>query len=418
MTKESQTFYKLWQNRLRQTSFMMLCAFPGLLVLTRSGSEITLILIALMFLLASAIGGGWSWLKQPEIRILIILWIYMLAIAWITLVNPMESLKASLIWGRFILFYAALRFWLLQTANDLTRLYTFGLVFISLAMMDTALQYVTGTDILGRNLRGDRLTGPMSNPNIGNFLLKISLPMMGLMFYQITRHGKRWQRIYAAMFTMALIFLVLVSGERSIALLMLLAIGVAGIILFVFNPPLRRRVLFGGLSIATLLVIITATQNIVQHRGQFLIQQLSDFWNTTYGQLYMAVYRLWQEYPLFGIGVKQFREACPTIMDKFNIVYCDIHPHNLYLEWLVSTGIIGFALFMLAMAIIVCRLLRTISLNGRSSILAAFSCAGLVVLLFPLIVTQSQFSNWPGMIFWYSLALTASLPIMAQNKKI
>ncbi len=405
------------QHWLWQASFALLCLFPALLALTRAGADVALCLIAAMFLLASALGRDWAWTQQPEIRVLAALWVYLWATAWLTPIDPAAGFQAGLIWGRLVLFYAAMRYWLLRTSKELALLSATGMAIIVLLALDTAWQYVTGEDALGRPLLGDRLSGPLNTPNIGNLLLKVGLPVLGLTLYGLVTQGRARYGWGVAALALALMALVLVSGERSIALLTLLALAVGGGIVFWYAPPLRRHVLGFCFAAAALLALLAATQAIVQSRGEFLLRQLADFWNSTYGQLFTASYRLWQEHPWFGIGAQQFVKACPTAMERFGIAYCDMHPHNLYLEWLVDTGIIGLGLFLLALGIMMWQLLREISFTGWTSILTACACTQLAVLLFPLIVTQSQFSNWPGMLFWYSLSLGLCLPRMAVERR-
>ncbi|OYV70964.1 MAG: hypothetical protein B7Z72_07010, partial [Gemmatimonadetes bacterium 21-71-4] len=47
--------------------------------------------------------------------------------------------------------------------------------------------------------------------------------------------------------------------------------------------------------------------------------------------------------------------------------------------------------------------------SGAAVALTAFAYGGYAALTFPFIVTQSAFANWPGILFWYSMALVMSI---------
>ena len=81
------------------------------------------------------------------------------------------------------------------------------------------------------------------------------------------------------------------------------------------------------------------------------------------------------------------------------------------------TGLIGFLLFVTVMTILVWRIIQLPVLRGENGIAAIFSGGTFAVLLFPIIVTQSVFSNWPGMLFWYSLSLAVTLSRIATAVK-
>ena len=50
----------------------------------------------------------------------------------------------------------------------------------------------------------------------------------------------------------------------------------------------------------------------------------------------------------FGVGLKNFRYVCDEKFDTFTQkkFLCSTHPHNLYLEILSETGLIGFVIFL------------------------------------------------------------------------
>lgn len=389
---------------------------PLLLVATRGGADVAACLIAILFLIHSKKHRHWSWTEQLEMRILAALWCFMMVAAWFTPFDHTASFTVAFIWGRFVLFYAAIRYWLLRTPAALLTLGRMGFAIFVLVAIDTIWQYNTGVSLSGKSMLYDRLTGSLSNANLGNFLLKTSLPIMGIMAYHFVSN-QQYKQLYLPTVGFAVtISLVAVSGERSTAVLALLALLVIGMTLFIFQPQIRKMVALGAVAMAALLGLLAATQPVIADKAQFFAEQVADFENTYYGQMYIASAKLFLEYPLTGVGAKQFLTACKP--EVLNVTYCDIHPHNMYFEWLSSTGFPGIVLFIAAMAVIGLRLWRAALFKGPAIILTTFAFTQYAVMLFPFVVTQSVFSNWPALLFWYSLGLGVSLLNMVDKKHV
>lgn len=386
----------------------MLMSMPLLLALTRAGADIALCIIAVLFLAHSALIKNWEWTRKPEIKALGALWLFMMLSSVFSPISIVSSLKSALIWGRFVLFYAAARFWLITNAAILKKITLSGLCILAFLIIDTAWQYKTGTSLTGRAMfNGERLTGPLTKANIGVFLLKFGFPILGITTYLLLASGHAKRLWMPACGALMVISLIMVSGERSTVILMLLSLGVIGLTLFVARPFLRKWVLLSGVMIGALIAWLAATQPVIMYRLNYTIEQVSDFQHTYYGQMFIAAARLWWQNPLTGIGAQQFLEACkPQLLD---VTYCDVHPHNMYMEWLVSTGLPGIGLFILAMALILRRFLSEASFKGNHIVLSASGLSSFAVLLFPFVITQSVFTNWAAMVFWYSMSLGMSM---------
>ncbi|MDE3015295.1 MAG: O-antigen ligase family protein [Pseudomonadota bacterium] len=395
---------------LRRIAFVLLCLMPLLLATTRAGADIAASLIAALFLWRSALQKEWRWTAEAEMRVLTALWLSLLVTSCLSPFNRIEAFGTSILWARFVLLYAAARYWLLANRRRLEIAGKIAAITLLPVAFDAGWQYVTGTSLSGHPMfTGTRLTGPLSKANVGGYLLRIGLPVAGLVTYLLIEAG-RARRLWAATAaTVAVMTIIVLSGERSSALLMLLGVGIIGFTLFVSHPKLRLWVLIGGAGVAALVAALVATQPLVQMRMQYLVQQLDDFWHTPYGQMYLAAFDLGMRHPLTGTGAHQFFAACNSIMAERGITYCDIHPHNIYMEWLAAGGVAGLLLFALAMACLARQLARAAEYGGAAVALTAFAYGGYAALTFPFIVTQSAFANWPGILFWYSMALVMSI---------
>lgn len=397
--------------KIKNSALVMLCVLPIFLAISRAGADALLSLVAAAFLLRSFLDKDWNWLKQREIKLLILLWLYICLNSFF--LSSHDIALRSLAWGRFVIFFAAVTTWLIASGRELEKIAKWNIVIIALILIDTYWQYVNGVSLTGQPFPHDsRLGGPMSNPNVGNLLLKVALPTFAVLVY-LLKNENIWKKVIFSFLVIALIVLIPLTGERSISLLMIFSLAIICCLYFIFMPKLRKYVIASAAGFCGIMWYLVTTQRVVFARSKLLVEQVSDFADSVYGQLYKAAFVFWKGKPFFGIGIGEFKIRCPLEIDRiWPGSYCDNHPHNIYLELLSEAGFIGIALFILAMFFVFSRFVRNAKTPGIFMPFAiAFS--GITILIWPIIVTQSIFSNWPAMIFWYSLALCVSLPKVA-----
>ncbi|MDX2113603.1 MAG: O-antigen ligase family protein [Alphaproteobacteria bacterium] len=397
---------------LDRISFVLLCAMPLLLAVTRAGADIAVSAIAVFFLIQCALRHDFSCFKKPELVAMLALWGYLVCQS--LLLSDSSTALRSLAWLRFVLLYAAVTHWLLISPPRISLMAAITFVSVVLLLVDTYWQYFHGTSLSGRDYpHPHRLGGPMTHPNIANLLLKLSLPLAGLWAFYLIHRGKRHEYLLFAGFVVAAMAIVPISGERSSSLLMIMATVLVMAGIFWSNHKARWYVLATMSGFVLLMIILFMTQSVVQARAIQLAEQVINLADSVYGQLFIAAFHFWQTSPVFGLGAGEFKYACKPAMALLHTTYCDVHPHNIYLEWLSETGTIGAALFITAMGLVV----KSVWQQRQSAplMLWLFPMVALVVVLWPAIVTQSIFSNWPAMLFWYSLSIAAAAPRYARR---
>ena len=124
-------------------------------------------------------------------------------------------------------------------------------------------------------------------------------------------------------------------------------------------------------------------------------------------QHYESALRMFADNPLVGIGPKLFRIKCHDEKYNYNTKYgCSTHPHNLYIQLLAETGLIGFIHVFFAFLYICYIFLKQIwhSASGnRSFLISDYKIClftSLFVSLWPFIPTGSIFNNWLGVIYF------------------
>jgi len=209
---------------------------------------------------------------------------------------------------------------------------------------------------------------------------------------------------------MLLAVTVAVTGER----IALLSLGLGLLVFVLLLRDLRLPLLLAGFA-AFLLVAGTVASSpdlrarLIGHTAY----DLEDFWGKRYGELFLRSLRIWQDDPLIGIGLKNFRLECANdhflargpVEDR-----CYTHPHHIYLEWLVETGALGFAGFLVLVTLWAHNIISGLRrIDPADYPIAVGALAALIVFLWPLRASMSFFSNWNATLFWLMLGLTLAL---------
>ena len=238
----------------------------------------------------------------------------------------------------FIYLFSFYLFFDLKFLKILFYLISFIIVFI---IFDLLIQYNFGADIFGfkpdLQVNKQRLNGPFDDEYIvGTYLYKVSIPLIGYLLYK-----SKYKLSFFFIFTclIAIIF----SGERMSLLLFIFSI-------FLILILLRKiKLLFLILSLVfIILFFLYLNFSQIQFKINEFINAVLNFKNSGHGAHYLAAWTIFIENPLFGSGFKTFREVCSeeyvnlALINKTTAPHCTTHPHNIYLEALSDTGIVGF----------------------------------------------------------------------------
>lgn len=385
------------------TAILPLLIFAG-----QAPADIAASLIAILFLVRSAITKDWSWARTRWVQLLLILWAYLVARNALLLPETGSLVRAA-VWVRYPLFAAALFHWVLRDERARRWLtWTLSATIAALAL-DTLWQYHFGTDWFGREAvvsEGEtRLTGPYGAPRVGVTILWLMFPAaLWLMCHSLIR----W-RIAGLLLAMASAVAVFASGERMALLLM--AMGFA--LCFLLQPRARAFIFAGGLAVAfAASAMIHLNPAIGARQIGETMRETKGFADSAYGRTWISALEVGKAHPLLGVGTKQFRVECekpaygPTDEHSLHL-RCPMHPHNMYLEWLAEAGLIGLALFTAAMLALLWRAAQTWRLWWADPMVSALLATALIR-LFPISVTTSQFISWSAVPFWLVIGWLAA----------
>ena len=394
-------------DRLAGGARLLLYALPALFVIGQSAADIALILIAILFLIESVRTQTWGWLRTSWVTLALGIWVYLLLISPLSN-DPWAALDRAAPFVRFVVFAAALQHWLLPDPATLRRfLQALGIV-VALVVADCLLQFATGYDVFGRPYADLRLTGPFGDNVPGTFLGKTSLPVLGMILGLTAPRAHGGARWLVALLAGLLAVTIALTGERMALLTFCLGLAFAAL----FTAGMRKFLLAGGLIAVSVIVGGLLLNGDLRTRlVDATVADLDGFWGGRYGHIFVRSVRLWRAEPVFGVGLKQFRDRCENPDFRFTGPIekrCFSHPHNIWLEWLVEGGGIAFLGFLGLVGLWI-RELATPFTRWSAPPLAAATCAAVLVFLWPLQSTMSFFTNWNAILFWLMLGLALAV---------
>ena len=142
---------------------------------------------------------------------------------------------------------------------------------------------------------------------------------------------------------------------------------------------------------------------------------VESFKETQHGAHYYTALKIFEKYPLLGVGNKNFREEClkneyENNNYKRTAGRCSTHPHQIYFEFLSEHGLIGTITIITAIFVILLNSFK-IFLKERNSIHLA-SLLFIISQFLPFIPSGSFFTSWTATIFWLNFSI-----LIFYNKK-
>jgi len=384
---------------------------PLLLVFSRSLADITIVLVSISFLYFSYKKIGWEWIKDKWFFLALIFSAYCITINSALSINPIESLVYSIFFIRWPIFAMALSYWILNDIKSLKNFLVSMAIVLLFIIFDTWWQFFFEVDIFGfEKFRSDRLTGPFKgNPHVGVWISKLILllPLFLILYKKLKLQDHKNYLTFAFFICGTLLFLsILITGERMAFLMMISSIFILFVGLALDNIFSFKKILV--LSLFSFLGILTFALSFpdATHYAFFsTIEKILNWRSSDYGLVWQSAYDVWMQSPFFGAGLHKYREACENL-GTYGNYYLDaagpgvcFHPHNISLQLLSETGLIGFILFYWMVIFLAISSLRTyfkkkLWLNFAIVFSIIFTC------FLPIQSGTSFFANKYGAIIW------------------
>ncbi len=415
-----------FKNNLSKVFFGYgVCIFPFLLLVGPLVSEIYLISIIFFSIFYIIIKRKNYFFENKYILFFVF---FYLSTLFSTLLNfyNFDTSKSGIFFFRHILFALAI-WYVLETYRVFEKkVVIFYSIFLLSISIDSLIQYYTGTNILGYKLLNTRVSSFFGDELIlGGFIMRM-IPIF-LVFLIMSDNIKINKiNIFYTLIVSLSTLIVFLSGERTAFFLLILFF----LSVFIILKFLRKFILFVMFFFILFSSIITTFQNYDQNNpsqrmflktyrqilgdGDNTIEHKKKIFNKFYifshdhhGH-YSLSFKIFKDHPIFGTGVKGFRYLCRNklyILEKND--GCSTHPHNTYVQILVSNGIIGFLLISTAFIFILREIIKSRNKLNSQKILNRNELSKVVILLaifinlWPIVPSGNFFNNWISMYFFY-----------------
>ena len=408
----------------------ILLILPISLIFSNLISEILIFLIIVIF---------FTQVKKDEIQkilnnkifiFLFLITIY-LAINYLLNISKESSFTRSIFFIRFPLYVISLSYFLNKNYINKKKIFFAWGFIVFLICLDLLLQNSTGKNILGYehvpqgeiNRLGGLLNDELKIAYILNNLFVISL---GSIFLYAQKN------IYSLSIILFLTILVLYSvyltGERSNFISLVLFVTV----FFTFSN-LRKYFITILIILIPIMVIKFSssennpkihrmfTENIKNIKESLVINKEENFLykDNHYFAHFSTALQIFQDYPIIGVGLKNFRKYCNNpnydekIYPSFRNRKCATHPHNIYFEIMSELGAVGIIIFFGSFLYIFYIFLETYI--KKKNIFVLGNTIILMTFFIPFIPKGSFFTNWTAMIFWTVFAINCHLISKKKN---
>jgi hypothetical protein len=376
--------------------------------------NLNIILIALVLLL--------SLIDKQELKILIsknflpiLLFFILILISDLIILDEVSYKSFSLF--KFYFLFVAINYVLEKnnlSLNFISVVLFYTLIFFS---FDIIVQYFYGSDIFGISSGSEyRFSGFMGDEWIaGSFISKLML--LSIISFIFIKKLKFLNIFFLVLF----FFTVLLTGERmalfnfffiifllSIYLIYKNIFNLKDVVLLTFSILFILMIFFLNLSnerkqlyTVDLLVKLKLADNylntfeVKNEDKEFIREDINK--KNTHLDLFISSYKIIKNNLVLGTGTNQFYAKCKNFKEE--LLHCENHSHNLYLNIFSEQGLIIFIFFFYIIYKYVIINLFLIKKNKAQGLLLIT----ILIILNPLSVSGDLFSTWTGTVFWYIL---------------
>ena len=373
-------------------------------------------------------------------KLLLLLGIYF---ALSSILNPDYFLN-SIIFLKFVFLFLGVKV-LFKDLNkeNFEKINIISLVIIFFIIFDLFYQKIFGEDIFGfKTINGERLTGPYKDKMIpGGIILYIGFYFIFYNYLKLLISKKISFKFLSFFILLAFSLSVLITGERMnfISVILLLVTS-----LFLYRN--RLHIFFTIIALSVSFIVILNDQYLSDRYKSFLftlkptlseksfnyneIKKFEDeikknnknlekksmyrvnFFDTTWGSHYLTAYEMIKKKPFFGNGIKSYRDLCgdQIIQSVTKDKRCSTHPHNIHLEIISETGLVGYTIYLALIILILIQSFKIIKYNKNYKkdyiyFLFLSSLLIFIAIVFPFKSSGRFFSSFFGYLFWLNLSV-------------
>ena len=335
--------------------------------------------------------------------------------------NISLSLQSSLFYFRFGLFSLAVYYLTSKKIHFLRLLFYILLVIYFFLFFDSFSQFLFGRNIsesiIGytyENKQNFRITSFFGKDEVlGSYISRL-FPLVIYLYFKLDIFKADKHYILISIITLFSFLTVLISGERTS-----IALFIITLLIFLFSSNNLRKIYFYLILSAIIIstIIINFDERIKIRLVDQTINQMFGsktdkivLFSKTYEGHYKIALNMFLEEPLVGHGTKIFRHYCAKPENFVSGNACTTHPHNILMQFLAETGLIGTIFYILVIYFLIKYLLnnfyflyfkRKQILNDKLLCLTTFY----MINFFPFLPSGNFFNNWISIIYFFPAGL-------------
>ena len=407
----------LLNNKKINADFFLLSLvilIPLTLLIGSAAINTLIILVDIIFLYILIKNRELQFLKSKTLYLLLIIWCALL-INLIFSLNIESSYSRALGFIRFVILVFAIKYILNKELNFKKYIFISWSILFLIVTFDIFFEYIFGFNTLGfKSYMHGRVASFLNDElKIGNFYNGFVLIALSLIYY-------KFKKINLLLISLLVFIIIsLLIGERSN---FIKCVFMLFIFLLVFKMNIYNIKIAGSVIILSIIVFFLFQNNAIKeryinttfHSSDKIIQNLNIntyLKNSKYGAHYNTAFNMFKNYPIFGVGLKNFRdESRKNIYENPSYFYTSFrqntHPHQVHLELLAETGLVGYLTFFICFFIFLKGSIKN-QLNNKN----LYQLAGIIFVITsftPLIPSGSFFTTYGATIFWINFAIVES----------
>ncbi len=344
-----------------------------------------------------------------------------------------SSIFKYLSFSRFVLMLFGLIIFLEKNyqTNFFSKIYKTYVVILIILTIDILFEYLFGYNLFGyKSAKAGRIASFTNDELIiGYIFCFTALFTLAFIF-------KRSNHYYFFILICLLMITSFIVGERSNFLKFVSLIMVFYFIYFVFNfkrLKIKKLIFFTPIILVLIFSFYQLTKNTKQGRslfdltenliivenGKYKLNVIQRFKVSTHAPHYATAYKIFLNYPIFGIGINNFYSESTKAKyedGKFGVNTAtsdgiietpnnraSTHPHQIYLEIISEVGLIGlvYCIFIFFYPIYIS--LRSFKKNKEIYLISHLLLH--IFFIFPILPSGSFFGTNYGIPFWFNLSI-------------
>ena len=382
---------------------------PASILIGPSVSLFTILLIDISFIFLIIKKKNYSFFKKDTFRYLLFLYLYLIFNSLIS-IDMSSGVYRNFGFIRILILFVAFNFFFHQTLF-FSKVFKIWLITLLIVAFDVFFEYFNGVNLLGfpEIRENQRLVSFFKDePIVGAYIYGFYLLLIGFLMNE--NFFKQKNIIFLLL--IILFLAIFLTGERSNSIKAFL--GIFLLIFFFKEIPKKIKLISLILALSSLVILISNSDNFKMRYAVQIKSALGD--KSIYFNLYKSGYQVFKNYPIFGVGNKNYRiESCDNFEnenknEKYEDYLCTTHPHQIYLELLSEHGIIGTLIILLIFFKLIFS--KILSVSKNLNYIQIGSMIFLLLTFLPIIPSGSFFNDFAITIFAINLSI-----FYASNKK-